>query len=195
MPLSPTEAIIGSGPKNPNGARNTVIDVHVEMLRDANIPARIATLSDVGSEHKARWAEEQGDREPLFIVVPKEYQAQALQVNQSIETGTIRFCLPCDASIKPGATRCPNCGVSDERDPVRLRAEYDAWVQKQGESKYAGMTTNERFFEAGLLSDWDAAARSRHRERMIELLSRVDLGDQAEWIADTVLSNPEKYGF
>ena len=60
----------------------------------------------------------------------------------------------------------------------------------QDESKYAGMTTNERLFEAGLLSEWDAAARSRNRDRMIELLGRVDLGDQAEWIADTVLSNP-----
>jgi hypothetical protein len=57
------------------------------------------------------------------------------------------------------------------------------------------MTTNERLFDAGLLSKWDAAARSRNRERMIELLGQVDLGDQAEWIADTILSNPRKYGF
>ena len=54
---------------------------------------------------------------------------------------------------------------------------------------------HERLFEAGLLPEWDAAARSRNRDRMIELLGRVDLGDQAEWIADTVLSNPGKYGF
>ena len=135
MPLSPTEVIIGFGPKNTNGVRNTFIDVHVEMLRDANIPARIATLSDVGSEQKPRWAEEQGDWEPLFIVVPKDYRPQALQINQSIETGTIRSCLQCDASIKPGATRCPSCGISDERDPVRLRAEYEAFVQKHHASK------------------------------------------------------------
>ena len=63
------------------------------------------------------------------------------------------------------------------------------------EPRYAGMTTNERLFEAGLLSEWNAATSSRDRERMIELLGKVDLGDQAEWIADTVLSNPEKYGF
>jgi hypothetical protein len=56
------------------------------------------------------------------------------------------------------------------------------------------MTTNERLFEAGLLSEWDGAKRSRNRERMIELLGKVDLGDQAEWIADTILSNPRKYG-
>jgi hypothetical protein len=65
----------------------------------------------------------------------------------------------------------------------------------QRESRYAGMTNNERLVEAGLLSEWSAAARSRNRDRMIELLGKVDLGDQAEWIADKVLSNPEKYGF
>ncbi len=65
----------------------------------------------------------------------------------------------------------------------------------QHESRYAGMTTNKRLFDAGLLSEWSAAARSRNRERMIELLGKVDLGDPAESIANTVLSNPEKYGF
>jgi hypothetical protein len=31
---------------------------------------------------------------------------------------------------------------------------------------------------------------SRNKERMIELLGNVDLGDQAEWITDTILANP-----
>jgi hypothetical protein len=57
------------------------------------------------------------------------------------------------------------------------------------------MTTNERLFDAGLLSEWTAAARSRNRERMIELLGKVDLGGQAESITDAFLSNPGKYGF
>jgi len=65
----------------------------------------------------------------------------------------------------------------------------------QRESRYAGMTTNERLFEAGSLSEWNAAARLPNRDRMIELRGKVDLGDQAEWIADTVLSNAGKYGF
>lgn len=65
----------------------------------------------------------------------------------------------------------------------------------QQESRFAGMTLNERLFEAGLLSEWSAAALSRNRARMIELLGKVDLGDQAESITDTVLSNPGKYGF
>jgi hypothetical protein len=118
MPLGPSEVIVSSGPKNTNGVRNEFIDVHVEMLQDANIPARIATLSDVGPEHKPRWAEEQGDWEPLFIVVPENRRQEALQVNQTIETGTVRICMQCDAYIKPGATKCPRCGVSDERDPA-----------------------------------------------------------------------------
>lgn len=65
----------------------------------------------------------------------------------------------------------------------------------QGGSQYGGMTVNERLFEAGLSAEWDAAARSRNRARMIELLGKVDLEDQAEWMADTILSNPGKYGF
>ena len=63
------------------------------------------------------------------------------------------------------------------------------------ESKYGGMTTNKCLFDVGLLPEWQSAARSRNRERMIELLGKVDLGDQAEWITNTVLSNPGKYGF
>jgi len=63
------------------------------------------------------------------------------------------------------------------------------------ESRYTGMTTNERLFEAGLLSEWKAAARSHNRKRMIELLGKVDLEQQAESITETVLSNPGKYGF
>lgn len=45
------------------------------------------------------------------------------------------------------------------------------------------------------MAEWQAAARSRNRKGMIELLGKVDLGDQAEWITDTVLSNPGKFGF
>jgi hypothetical protein len=57
------------------------------------------------------------------------------------------------------------------------------------------MTVNERLSEAGLLEKWDIAARARDRRAMIEVLSQVDLGSQAEWIADMVLASPSKYGF
>jgi hypothetical protein len=60
---------------------------------------------------------------------------------------------------------------------------------------YGGMTVNERLFSAGLIADWDTAAQSRNRKRMVELLSRVDLTDQADQMADTILANPQRYGF
>jgi len=37
------------------------------------------------------------------------------------------------------------------------------------------MTVNERLYAAGLLDGWDAAAKSRDRRRMVELLCEVDL--------------------
>jgi RNAse (barnase) inhibitor barstar len=60
---------------------------------------------------------------------------------------------------------------------------------------YSGMTVNERLSSAGIMADWDAAAKSRNRKRMIALLCRVGLADQAEQIADAILSNPKGYGF
>lgn len=133
MSLGPSEVIVGSGPKNTNGVRNQFLEVHIAMLRDANIPARIATLSDVGPEHKPRWAEEHGDWEPLFIVVPEDRRKEALQVNQTIEA--VRRCVQCDAYIKPEATKCPKCGVADRREPAQLRIEYATLLQKHFESK------------------------------------------------------------
>jgi hypothetical protein len=62
-------------------------------------------------------------------------------------------------------------------------------------SDYRGLTTNERLFVADLLEDWEVAVRARDRTKMMELLSRVDLASQAEWIADIVLADPSKYGF
>jgi hypothetical protein len=49
-------------------------------------------------------------------------------------------------------------------------------------------------FQLGLLEDWDAAKKSRDRTRMVDLLRKVDLADQADVIADTILSNPQRYG-
>lgn len=63
------------------------------------------------------------------------------------------------------------------------------------ETSYNGMTVNERLFVAGLLSEWDEAARARNRNRMIELLTRVDLARDAAKICDAVLANPTLYGF
>ena len=49
---------------------------------------------------------------------------------------------------------------------------------------YSGMTVNERLFSAGILKAWDAAAESRNRKRMVELLSWVGLADQANQIVE-----------
>jgi hypothetical protein len=55
------------------------------------------------------------------------------------------------------------------------------------DSRYAGMSVNERLFAAGLIDQWDAAARRRDREAMVALLRRVVADAQAEQIADQIL--------
>ena len=62
-------------------------------------------------------------------------------------------------------------------------------------SRFGGMTANERLAVAVLMVEWDAAINHRDRKAAIELLGRVELADQAENIVDTVLGEPEKYGF
>ena len=57
------------------------------------------------------------------------------------------------------------------------------------------MTTNERLYSAGLLGSFEQAARRRDRARMIEMLGKVELADQADQISDTILANPTRYGF
>ena len=56
------------------------------------------------------------------------------------------------------------------------------------------MTVNERLFDAGLLDAFDAAARARDRAELIRLLTEVDV-EGAAWSADTLLENPESYGY
>ena len=63
------------------------------------------------------------------------------------------------------------------------------------ERKFAGMTTNERLFSAGLLATFNEAVRRRDRCGMIEVLEQVELGDQAAEIADQILESPERYSF
>jgi len=57
------------------------------------------------------------------------------------------------------------------------------------------MTVTQRLFIAGLLPEWDTAARTRNRERMIDLLVTVGLVYQAEWFADAILTNLILYSF
>jgi ribosomal protein L40E len=182
MRLGPTEVIVGSCPKITNGVRNEFIDLHVEMLRDASIPARIATLAEVGHEHTPGWAEERGDWEPLFIVVPKDYRSQALQINQTLVD--VKICLQCEAYIKPGATKCPRCGASDERDflksiPVggRVRVKPRSFLEQfQRESKYPHPLSNAQLEAAGTTDTVKGAGIHRDGYALVELT-----GTQGIW--------------
>ena len=53
-------------------------------------------------------------------------------------------------------------------------------------SRYAGMTVNERLFDAGLIDAYYAAKEARDRAEMIRLLTEVAVEDAA-WSADTSL--------
>jgi phospholipase/lecithinase/hemolysin len=58
------------------------------------------------------------------------------------------------------------------------------------------MTTNERLFVAGLLDQFDRAARHRNKTEMAFLLTQVQISAvDAEKIADSILANPKAYGF
>ena len=61
-------------------------------------------------------------------------------------------------------------------------------------SRYAGMTENERLFDAGLLDAFHIAAKARDRATLIRLLIEVHVEDAA-WSADTILRTPDRYGY
>ena len=56
------------------------------------------------------------------------------------------------------------------------------------------MTVNERLFAAELLDAFETATRARDRSEMIRILTGVDVDDAAS-SADTILREPEQYGF
>ena len=63
-------------------------------------------------------------------------------------------------------------------------------------TRYGGMTVNERLSAAGLMEQFDLAARGRDGKKMISLLQTVELSeDSAIGITDTILANPTKYGY
>lgn len=59
------------------------------------------------------------------------------------------------------------------------------------QSRYGGLTVNERLFLAGLMQVFDTAARCRDRTEMIRLLKKVEV-DDAVWTADSILNDPER---
>ena len=61
--------------------------------------------------------------------------------------------------------------------------------------EYAGMTVNERLFAAGLLETFDEAVRAGNRNRMIEILIKVEIEpDGAARTADSILAHPTRFG-
>jgi len=132
MPLLPGEVVVSSGPALVNGVRNKFLDIVVEMLRDADIPARLATLSDIGSEHQPE-RDSHGDFEPCFVLVPEAALERARYVNLMAED--CRICVQCEAYIKPGLKNCPGCGVRDERNPAEIHAAYNAAMTKHFSEK------------------------------------------------------------
>jgi hypothetical protein len=54
---------------------------------------------------------------------------------------------------------------------------------------YGGMTTNERLYVAGFLERFDTATRSHDREKMIQILMRVNISNEgATAIVDKILA-------
>lgn len=49
----------------------------------------------------------------------------------------------------------------------------------ENESKYAGMTVNERLYVSGNLTDFDKSVQKQDVEKVIEILMRVELKDSS----------------
>jgi hypothetical protein len=54
------------------------------------------------------------------------------------------------------------------------------------------MTVNERLFVSGLMGEWDRAVQREDREKLTELLGKVELADQAATIVDSVLDRKKE---
>jgi hypothetical protein len=63
-----------------------------------------------------------------------------------------------------------------------------------GRPDYSAMTVNERLFVAGLLDEFERAARRGDRDSMMHMLRRVDV-DSPELTVDPILADPKRYGF
>jgi cyclopropane fatty-acyl-phospholipid synthase-like methyltransferase len=54
-------------------------------------------------------------------------------------------------------------------------------------SKFGGMTVNERLYEAGFFPIWDEALKNADKNKLREILSQVELADQADVIIESAL--------
>ena len=95
-----------------------------------------------------------------------------------------------DAEACRRLARC----LSGLRGPLLKLSIRPTVAETSPRDKFRGMTVNERLFAAGLLGDFDEAARRRDRRKMIDILTQVG-DDTPERTTDTILRNPETYGF
>jgi hypothetical protein len=51
-------------------------------------------------------------------------------------------------------------------------------MNKFSEEDFKGMTVNERLFSLGLINQWDEAAKTRNRQKMIETLLQCKFSQQ-----------------
>ena len=66
---------------------------------------------------------------------------------------------------------------------------------KEGE-RFNGMTVNERLFKAKLLEGFELAVNKRDKEKVLEILKKVDLSDeQANATMNAIFLNSKKYGY
>lgn len=64
------------------------------------------------------------------------------------------------------------------------------------QNKLEAMTVNERLSHLGLIAEFDQAVASGQLQDVVNVLRKAKLTDeQAQETAQTLLSNPKKYGF
>jgi hypothetical protein len=78
----------------------------------------------------------------------------------------------------------------------RAAIEATTLLESGPSGDFVGMTLNERLHSAGLLDEFDSAARRRDRDALVALLSRIDLPRKsAEESVEALLGDPAKYGY
>ena len=64
------------------------------------------------------------------------------------------------------------------------------------QTRFGGMTVNERLFEAGTMAQFDEAVGRRDQPALVRLLMAVELTqEEAEGTISAIFENPAKYGY
>lgn len=122
--------------------------------------------------------------------VPVEDQLR--RYPRSMENFKRAFALADEALVFNNSTSLGHIRIAEKgTDGVVILGEVPEWaaflLEKRSADDFSGMTVNERLFAAGLLAEWDAAMNSFNRERMIQILAKVNLADHAAEIVDSLL--------